>query len=317
MLQLIRKCVAPLAAFIMASAWCVAAWAVSFTTSYTDGGNWNAVYAQGFKASMTPSPNPGLAATDTVSLDRFQFFKSGNADITADFRLAIVDNFFVDLDTFTTATPELVGLSTNTISGTSQFATGAAITFNFNSLPLVYGDGEDSSDNNYAAIFVTEGEGGALAPVLVPVLIADYVETSPGSGVYIPETDYGDATTNYFLGTSNFISGTAGAGRYLATFNDYYADANFVATFNLADAQLPGDFNRDQKVDAADYTVWRDGLGSEFDEQDYLDWKNNFGMSAGGGGAVVAAAAPEPSAMVLLGLASLLSLVWKSRRRVW
>ena len=36
--------------------------AVEFTTSYTDGGNWNSIYGQGFKASMTPSPNPGLTA---------------------------------------------------------------------------------------------------------------------------------------------------------------------------------------------------------------------------------------------------------------
>lgn len=289
--------------------------AVSFTTSYTDGGNWNAVYAQGFKASMTPSPNPGLAATDMVSLDRFQFFKSGSADIAASFRLAIVNNFFVNLDTFTTASPELVGLSTNSITGTSQFATGAAMTFNFDSLPLVYGDGEDSSDNNYAAIFVTEGEGGALSPVLVPVLIADYVETSPGSGVYVPESDYGDVATNYFLSTSNFISGTAGSGRYLATFNDYYADANFIATFNLADTQLLGDFNGDMKVDAADYTVWRDGLGSEYDQQDYIDWKNNFGAMSGGG--AVAAAVPEPSIFGLLAVAAAFHFVGQRRRRDW
>jgi hypothetical protein len=287
--------------------------AVSFSTLYTDGGNWNAVYAQGFKASMLATPNPGLAATDTVSLDRFQFFKSGNADITASFRLAIVDNFFVDLDTFSTTTPQLIGLSTNTITGTSQFATGAPITFNFDSLPLVYGDGEDSSDNNYAAIFVTEGTGGALTPILVPVLIADYVENPVGSGTYTPESDYGDATTNYFLGTSNFISGTAGSGRFLATFNTYYADANFVATFNLADAQIPGDFNNDLVVDAADYTVWRDGFGVDYDEQDYLDWKNNFGMT--GGGAVGAAAVPEPTTGILLVLAAAMVMMERARRR--
>lgn len=289
--------------------------AVSFTTSYTDGGNWNAVYAQGFKASMLATPNPGLAAADTVSLDRFQFFKSGNANITASFRLAIVNNFFVNLDTFTTTSPELVGLSSNTITGTSQFATGAPITFNFSSLPLVYGDGEDSSDNNYAAIFVTEGEGGSLAPILVPVLIANYVENPPGSGTYVPASDYGDATTNYFLGTSNFISGTAGSGRYFATFNTYYADANFVATFNLADAGLVGDFNHDLKVDAADYTVWRDGLGGEFAAQDYADWKNNFGAT-GGSGAVVAAAVPEPTSLVLLMVSVAFSWIRRSPRRV-
>ncbi|MGD9635544.1 MAG: hypothetical protein AB7G28_02855 [Pirellulales bacterium] len=312
MLQFNRFGAALAVALLISASYVSSARAVSFTTSYTDGGSWNAVYAQGFKASMLAAPNPGLAPADMVSLDRFQFFKSGNANITASFRLAIVNNFFVNLDSFTTASPELVGLSTNTIAGTSQFATGEPITFDFNSLPLVYGDGEDSSDNNYAAIFVTEGAGGALTPQLVPVLIADYVENPVGSGTYVPESDYGDATTNYFLGTSNFISGTAGSGRYLATFNMYYADANFVASFNLADAGLTGDFNHDMKVDAADYTVWRDGLGGEFDEQDYTDWKNNFGAT--GSGALAAAAVPEPCTLGLL-VGPFGFLLGQSRRR--
>ncbi|WP_442483109.1 matrixin family metalloprotease [Aeoliella sp. SH292] len=38
-----------------------------------------------------------------------------------------------------------------------------------------------------------------------------------------------------------------------------------------------GDFNGDGTANLADYTVWRDGLGGEFDETDYADWKRNFG----------------------------------------
>src|SRR5688572_16681622 len=90
-----------------------AASAVPFTTLYTDGASWNSLYGQGFSPSETPSPDPGLAFDAIVPLDRFQFFKSGNVDTAANFRLAIVSNFFLNLDTFTTASPELVGLSTN------------------------------------------------------------------------------------------------------------------------------------------------------------------------------------------------------------
>jgi hypothetical protein len=43
-----------------------------------------------------------------------------------------------------------------------------------------------------------------------------------------------------------------------------------------------GDFNGDGVVDAADYTVWRDGLGSRYTQPDYLIWKNNFGKHFGG-----------------------------------
>ncbi|MCI0492962.1 MAG: hypothetical protein L0Z07_08500, partial [Planctomycetes bacterium] len=55
---------------------------------------------------------------------------------------------------------------------------------------------------------------------------------------------------------------------------------------------LVGDYGRNDEVDAADYTVWRDRLGTSLtlpndptpdivDESDFAAWKNNFGMMAG------------------------------------
>lgn len=56
---------------------------------------------------------------------------------------------------------------------------------------------------------------------------------------------------------------------------------------------LPGDYNRDETVDAADYTIWRDTLGSMTDlradgdgngvinQNDYVIWKNAFGLRTG------------------------------------
>ncbi len=41
----------------------------------------------------------------------------------------------------------------------------------------------------------------------------------------------------------------------------------------------PGDFNADGKVDAGDFVVWRNGLGADYTEQDYIDWKANYGKS--------------------------------------
>lgn len=63
---------------------------------------------------------------------------------------------------------------------------------------------------------------------------------------------------------------------------------------------LPGDFNADGTVDAADYTVWRDGLGSEYEPADYETWRNNFGTTATGGGAHSPASVPEPGGLILL-----------------
>jgi T5SS/PEP-CTERM-associated repeat protein len=81
-------------------------------------------------------------------------------------------------------------------------------------------------------------------------------------------------------------------------------------------AGLPGDYNNDGTVDASDYTVWRDKLGSTValanddtpgvGQDDYTRWVNNFGQSLLGGG-VASSTTPEPTSclLALLGLAML------------
>ena len=66
---------------------------------------------------------------------------------------------------------------------------------------------------------------------------------------------------------------------------------------------LPGDYNRDGAVDAADYTLWRDGepLPTERasvgvnDEADYEDWALWYGFGPGG-----AVTVPEPAGWIVL-----------------
>ncbi|TWT36482.1 hypothetical protein KOR34_13880 [Posidoniimonas corsicana] len=77
---------------------------------------------------------------------------------------------------------------------------------------------------------------------------------------------------------------------------------------------LPGDFNADGVVDAADYTVWRDTLGavgaglaadanldSRIDGADYAIWRASFGDTLSSQPAS-AAAVPEPAALLLAGV---------------
>jgi hypothetical protein len=77
---------------------------------------------------------------------------------------------------------------------------------------------------------------------------------------------------------------------------------------------LQGDYNRDGVVDAADYIVFRDTLGQtgagfladgdgsqRIDMADYELWRAHFGNTAGSGvGVSVNAAIPEPSTLILL-----------------
>jgi hypothetical protein len=192
-----------------------------FTNSYLDGSSWNSIYAQGFSPSLAPVPNPGLAAGATVRLTSFEFFKSGNADNLSDIRLAIINPLFANIAGLSTSHAAFVGLSTNTIPGTALIPTGAPIAFLFNNLPLTYG-------NSYGAVYVNAGAGGELTPVLVPSLVADYVENPPGSGTFRPETNYG-AENQFDYAVSNFIT-TNIFGSFFNTFS-FAADANFVATF--------------------------------------------------------------------------------------
>jgi probable HAF family extracellular repeat protein len=75
----------------------------------------------------------------------------------------------------------------------------------------------------------------------------------------------------------------------------------------LTPIPLPGDFNNNGVVDAADYVVWRKGLGATYTQTDYNVWRSHFGQTAGSGAALPSAnplsAVPEPalSAMLLIG----------------
>jgi poly(beta-D-mannuronate) lyase len=76
-------------------------------------------------------------------------------------------------------------------------------------------------------------------------------------------------------------------------------------------AVLPGDYNLDGIVDALDYTVWRNTVGSEtefaadgngdgeIDVADYEIWKMHYGESASGSGSGGIAAVPEPAGVAL------------------
>lgn len=305
----------PVAALLGLAAWFVAtpARAITFTNSYSDGGTWRTVYAQGFKPSVSPNPDPALAITDTVHLDRFQFFKSGMADSASNIQLAIVNNIFLNLATFTTSSPELVGLSTNTIASTASIATGDPITFNFNHLPLTYGANtqDELGNNNYAAIFVNNN-GGMLTPVLVSALGVDY------TGMNEIESDYGPPG-DYYLSTSNYIN-TDSFGSFFATFNQTdsggYGDTNFVASYDLP-AGVAGDYNGNGVVDAGDYTVWRKGaalqneaatIGSNTPE-DYGEWRARFGNIAAAGAGLTTSAVPEPSTIGFVAIAALVTML--------
>ena len=68
---------------------------------------------------------------------------------------------------------------------------------------------------------------------------------------------------------------------------------------------LAGDFNDDGTVDAADYTVWRDGNSPIDGVEGYNIWQANFGASIASSSSATSEAVPEPSTFLLVVLSGL------------
>jgi hypothetical protein len=89
----------------------------------------------------------------------------------------------------------------------------------------------------------------------------------------------------------------------------------------------PGDFNENGVVDAADYTVWRNNLGSgtalpndnsigaPITIAHYELWKSNFGQGGSANGSLQGSAVPEPSTFAMAFVSVMGALLASSRRR--
>jgi hypothetical protein len=85
---------------------------------------------------------------------------------------------------------------------------------------------------------------------------------------------------------------------------DYGTGSNSQIT--LMAAALPGDWNHDGNVDAADYVIWRKNPANNGGDPDgYNTWRQNFGNSSASGSDAISAgvAVPEPATAALILLA--------------
>jgi hypothetical protein len=138
---------------------------------------------------------------------------------------------------------------------------------------------------------------------------------TPSAGQSFDILDWGSLT-----GTFSSINLPSLAGLNWNT-NQLYT----TGVLSVSSLGLPGDYNHNGTVDAADYVVWRNTLGETgadlaadgngddvIDADDYDLWRANFGQTAGSGSAIpsaetLSAAVPETATLVLLlsGLAAI------------
>jgi len=152
--------------------------------------------------------------------------------------------------------------------------------------------------------------------------------TSVGSASLSSKSFYGtsDQGGNVYEWNETLISGPfrgLRGGSWGTAFNTLQASArdsdnpsNESAGYGFRVATVPGvagDYNGNGIVDAADYVVWREGLGTTFTQNDYDVWRAHFGQTGGSGaGASSPAAVPESATWVMLMIAM---AGWCLRRR--
>jgi hypothetical protein len=100
-----------------------------------------------------------------------------------------------------------------------------------------------------------------------------------------------------------------GSNGNLGYLNDFLIDAVSIV--------LPGDYNGDGAVDAADYVVWRKDPASFGGNPDGYDtWRENFGTTVGGGAGstvLTTLAVPEPKSFAIAVVAAI-AILWPLRR---
>jgi hypothetical protein len=134
-------------------------------------------------------------------------------------------------------------------------------------------------------------------------------------------------------GTLSRIEGAVPAGGQLTFAVTGFGDDNFAGShaeegtyelrLQIQSAPVPGDYNNNGRVDAADYALWRKGgpLANEVDNPgtvnvaDYTAWRARFGNPGSGSGSgagsgdprtTASAAVPEPAGLLLLVIATAL-----------
>jgi uncharacterized protein YkwD len=206
-------------------------------------------------------------------------------------------------------------------------------------------------------IGVVNGTNGSVGPQLVTEDFGNSGDTRYVTGVVYQDLNHnnfydlgeGRSGVRVDVDGSAFyaVSSTSGAysvpvsqdGTYAVTFSGggfqaFLTNATISGGLNVkiddlvtAVPVLAGDYNGNGIVDAADYTAWRDTLGSttdlrangdntgtsvgKIDQADYAIWKSNFGAHFGNGAA--ATTVPEPASAVLMAIGLLLTLPLKRR----
>ncbi len=221
--------------------------------------------------------------------------------------------------------PDLLTLRINTTNGQVSIVNataGASFDMNYYEVRSASGSlnigagGWNSIDGNVPASTTTwEKAGGSTANLISETNLLGMSTLNSSQNVGVGAAYAGTLPAHQDL---RFFYGTKSGGTTLfGGFVEY-----------VTSSVLLGDFNGNGKVDAADYTLWRNNLGAvegsllsgngnggTIDQSDYNLWKSNFGMGGSGSLAGQTQSIPEPATLGLLLLAACCGLVTRRSRQ--
>jgi hypothetical protein len=203
-----------------------------------------------------------------------------------------------------TELPELYSVPANVFDTNGQTVTMTALG-SFASLPDMPTAADISPDGRYILVRSSKSSTGLVYERGIGQSVASAFEQLGTAFTLGPELQ-GEAIGwapdgKSFFTTSEIVGGTP------APVHSY----SFAAPLSV----LPGDYNNDHVVDAADYSVWRDQFGAEIalpnevetpgsvTSEDYVVWKGHFGETLPGGDELSDARSvvvPEPASAALV-----------------
>jgi hypothetical protein len=182
----------------------------------------------------------------------------------------------------------------------------------FGLLKIVWSDGV----NDLAPGSFSFGQAGPAANPGIEALAHLDSASTPNTWQFTQARGVAPAGTTQVKMYALFVDQSAGTG--------YFDDLQ--ASLIPPNQGVVDDYNSNNVVDAADYTVWRAHLGQAFtlpnrdttnsgnvNQQDFTLWKGRFGATSGSG-AFSGSAVPEPTTG-LLALLGLCGLAWMTRRK--
>jgi autotransporter-associated beta strand protein len=197
---------------------------------------------------------------------------------------------------------------TLTLRGANDYSGGTAVslgTLVVGTAPATLGTGDVTISGG--TLQISSGVANAIADTAALIVTGGILNLGTGIDEMIASLSLGGVPQ---------VGGTYGSTSSGATFqNDTYFAGSGILT--IPGGMLPGDYNNDGKVNAADYVLWRKDPGNHGGPGGYNIWRANFGDPPGAGsgsGLSGGGSVPEPAAVALL-LSAVGVLVGGFRRR--